>query len=87
MVTRSHRNRNLKDQQATFYTSNMLPQHANNNSDLFKSAWYKFEEYLKEELVVGENREVYIISGGIGSASNINDYIDNPPYRPNEPFP
>jgi hypothetical protein len=27
--------------------------------------------------VLGENKDLYIISGGIGSAFNINDYIDN----------
>lgn len=87
MATRSHRNRNLKDQQSTFYTSSMLPQHMDNNSDYFRSAWFNFENYIKSELVIGENKEVYIISGGIGSASNLSDYINNPPYKPNEPFP
>jgi hypothetical protein len=56
------------------------------NSDVFKSAWYKFEQYLGA-IAVDENKEVYIISGGIGSASNLSDYINNPPYKPNEPFP
>jgi DNA/RNA endonuclease G (NUC1)/PKD repeat protein len=86
MVTRSHRNRNNKDQTATYFTSSMLPQHKDNNSEVFQSAWYNFEKDLRQ-LVVEQNKEIYIISGGIGSAGNNLDYfIDNPPLSSSHPF-
>jgi hypothetical protein len=55
MVTQSHKNRTRKDQLATFLTSSMLPQHADNNSDFFESAWYNFEKYASNQLVRIEN--------------------------------
>jgi hypothetical protein len=61
----------------------MLPQHRDNN--VFHTAWWNFEQYLRNQLVMSENKELYIISGGIGSADDINNYIE-PPYLPNEPF-
>ncbi|MEB3341216.1 DNA/RNA non-specific endonuclease [Okeania sp.] len=82
MTTRSHRNRNLKDQQSTFYTSSMLPQHAHNNSDSFQSAWYNLEGYARDQLVLTEGKELYIISGGFGSAPLPN----NPPIPANHPL-
>ena len=82
MTTRSHRNRHLKDQQATFYTTNMLPQHADNNSDGFQSAWYNLEGYARDQLVLTENRELHIISGGIGSQP----WPNNPPIAPDHPL-
>jgi large repetitive protein len=86
MVTRSHRNRNNKDQTATYFTSSMLPQHEGNNSDVFKSAWVNFEKDLRK-LAVEQNKEIYIISGAIGSAGNNLDYfIDSPSLPSTHPF-
>ncbi|MBW4495589.1 MAG: DNA/RNA non-specific endonuclease [Oscillatoria princeps RMCB-10] len=82
MTTRSHRDREFKDQQATFYTTDMLPQHAANNSDNFQSAWYNLEGYARDQLVLTENRELYIISGGIGSQA----WPNNPPIAPDHPL-
>ena len=78
MVTRSHRNRTIKDQQSTYFLSSILPQHRDNN--IFNTAWRNFEAYLKDQLVVTENKEVYVISGGIGSVEDVNEYIA-PPYE------
>jgi DNA/RNA endonuclease G (NUC1) len=70
MVTQSHRNRASKDQLATYLTSSILPQHSDNNSDFFESAWYNLEKYASEQLVRNENKELYIISGGFGSRNS-----------------
>jgi DNA/RNA endonuclease G (NUC1) len=70
MVTQSHRNRARKDQWATYLTASMLPQHSDNNSDFLKSAWYSLEKYASEQLVLVENKELYIISGGFGSRNS-----------------
>jgi DNA/RNA endonuclease G (NUC1) len=71
MVTQSHRDRTRKEQQATFLTSSMLPQQADNNSDVFKSAWLNLENYAREQLVLTNNKELYIISGGFGSRNSV----------------
>ncbi len=92
MVTRSHRNRNTKDQQSTYYTSAMLPQHRDNNSEVFKSAWVNFESYLRR-LVSNDNKELYIISGSINDNDSpvtyderLDFYIDSPPLDSDHPF-
>jgi DNA/RNA endonuclease G (NUC1) len=81
MITRSHRNRTQKDQLATYFTSSILPQHRDNNRDSFppNSAWVRFENFIREELVTNQNRELYIISGGYQFNDNIsNSDIENP---------
>ena len=50
----------------TFLMSNMLPQTA----DLNRQVWRKFEEYCRSQLRGGAN-ELYILSGGVGSVERI----------------
>jgi endonuclease G len=49
----------------TFYLSNMLPQAANNN----QGPWEKLEAYSRT--LAGQGKELFIISGGAGSAGTI----------------
>lgn len=51
-----------KDVYSTFLTSNMLPQHRDNNQS--GSAWAALENYSRRQLVRQHNRELYIIAGG-----------------------
>ena len=64
MTASSDRNRNAKDILSTYLMTNILPQHSENNSDSFRSAWYKFEKYLQNDLVKSQNKELYVIAGG-----------------------
>lgn len=68
MVPYADRTRTFKDEYATFMTTNMVPQHRNNNT--INSAWQKFESYLHETLVQNKNRELYVIAGGYGYRNN-----------------
>jgi DNA/RNA endonuclease G (NUC1) len=69
------RNRNSKDEKATFVTTNLLPQHpATNDSD---SPWNAFERYLRNTLVKSEEKELQIISGGYGNQGTIPLPADN----------
>ncbi|WP_316748869.1 DNA/RNA non-specific endonuclease [Pedobacter gandavensis] len=61
---------------ATFLMTNMIPQAPNNN----QGPWAKFEEYLRLQVVSGN--EVYIIMGsygigGIGKSATVSTTIDN----------
>lgn len=58
----------------TFLMSNMLPQAAQLNRNL----WNKFEEYCRDQLKTGENEE-YIVCGGLGSKATIGDGKVNVP--------
>jgi endonuclease G len=49
----------------TFYLSNMVPQAANNN----QGPWEKLESYSRT--LAGQGKELFIISGGTGSAGTI----------------
>ena len=67
MTASADRNRTTKDIYSTFLTSNMLPQHRNNN----QGAWQKFERNIRTSL---ENpsvaRDYYIVAGGYGYDPN-----------------
>jgi DNA/RNA endonuclease G (NUC1) len=63
MTPVADRNRSLKDVYATFFTSNMLPQHTDNN----QGAWQRFETDIRNSLNNSStSRDYYIISGGYG---------------------
>jgi len=49
----------------TFYLSNMVPQAANNN----QGPWEKLESYSRT--LAGQGKELFIISGGTGSAGTV----------------
>jgi len=49
----------------TFYLSNMVPQAANNN----QGPWEKLESYSRT--LAGQGKELFIISGGVGSAGTV----------------
>ncbi len=67
MVPVADRDRNTKDVYSTFLTSNMLPQHGDNN----RGAWQIFERDIRASI---ENtnlaRDYYIIAGGLGYDQN-----------------
>lgn len=55
------RTASVEDNSATFFMSNMIPQKPNLNRYL----WESLEEYCRVTLSQGENRELYILAGGI----------------------
>jgi DNA/RNA endonuclease G (NUC1) len=63
LVPSSQRNRSLKDQIATFLTTNLLSQEGTSNEYY---AWNQFESF-SEELVESRGWELYTIAGGAGS--------------------
>jgi DNA/RNA endonuclease G (NUC1) len=92
----AHRKRDLKDNIATFLTTNILPQSIDNNRlffvpDFGSSAWYKLESYA--EKLARQGKEIYEFAGGLGHNPNpqlkSNGYpqfrgIDTDPTRLNE---
>jgi DNA/RNA endonuclease G (NUC1) len=67
MTPVADRNRTLKDVYATFFTSNMLPQHTDNN----QGAWQNFERDIQTSIKNSSTlRDYYIISGGYGYDPN-----------------
>ncbi|MHB1074069.1 MAG: DNA/RNA non-specific endonuclease [Gemmatimonadaceae bacterium] len=67
MVRSEERTWSSDDNKQTFYMTNILPQH----QDLNGGPWYKFESYL-QSLAQNSNKELYVISGGIGNKGTLN---------------
>lgn len=60
MVTSEERTATVTDNQATFFLTNVMPQ----QQDLNGGPWLGFENFLQEQ-AQQQNKEMYIISGGI----------------------
>jgi DNA/RNA endonuclease G, NUC1 len=60
MTAAAERSRTYKDIYSTFLTTNLLPQHEDNNGGM----WAQLEDYGRNQLVKDNNRELYIIAGG-----------------------
>jgi endonuclease G len=74
IVRSEERTRNDEDNENTFYNTNLMPQTA----DLNRGVWLDFERYY-EDLVKDQNKELYIISGGIyTSGTKIKDITHVP---------
>ncbi len=56
------------DNARTFYFSNIIPQAADNN----QGPWASFENHLRD-LVRGEGRELYVVTGAYGSRGTVKD--------------
>jgi endonuclease G len=56
------------DNARTFYFSNIIPQAADNN----QGPWASFENHLRD-LVRGEGRELYVVTGAYGSQGTVKD--------------
>ncbi|PSB59176.1 hypothetical protein C7B77_01940 [Chamaesiphon polymorphus CCALA 037] len=69
MARSSDRNRTAKDQLATYFMSNILPQTPDNNTDAFRSPWQQLENYSTATLVGDQNKDLYIYAGGYGSTT------------------
>lgn len=68
-MTRSEeRTWSSSDNQTTFLMTNVLPQY----QDLNGGPWYKFEQYL-QDLAQTQNKELYVIAGGIGNRGTLNN--------------
>ncbi len=65
MVMSQERTKTLTDNKATFYLSNILPQ----TVDLNQKLWRGFEDYCNDLCNV-DNKELYIISGGVFHTDN-----------------
>ena len=65
MCPSGDRTANAAANSLTFYLSNMLPQAANNN----QGPWEKLESYSRT--LAGQGKELFVISGGTGSAGTI----------------
>lgn len=68
MCPSADRTLTVADNSATFLMTNMLPQAPDNN----RITWEGLEEYARD-LVIDDNDELYIISGGYGNAGTINN--------------
>lgn len=66
MCPSGDRTKSVPDNSATFLMTNMIPQLPANN----QGPWAKLEDYLRVTVVAAGN-EVYIISGGVGTAGTI----------------
>lgn len=75
LAPNADRNRIEKDQFATFLTTNLLPQHPDNNRR--GTAWERLEAFSRS-LVEDANKELYIIAGGADESTN---------YSPGEAYP
>jgi endonuclease G, mitochondrial len=74
MVMSQERTRNVTDNKSTFYLTNILPQ----TPDLNQRLWRGLEDYCNE-LCKDENKELYIIAGGVFHNNNkIKDKISIP---------
>jgi len=66
----------VTDNSATFLMTNMVPQSANNN----EGPWEVLEDSCRA-LVTGQNKELYVYSGGYGSQGTINNgHVTVPSY-------
>ena len=65
MCPSGDRTANAAANSLTFYLSNMVPQAANNN----QGPWEKLESYSRT--LAGQGKELFIVSGGTGSAGTI----------------
>lgn len=68
MVRSEERTWSSSDNQTTFLMTNILPQY----QDLNGGPWYKLEQYL-QDLAQNQNKEMYVISGGIGNRGTLNN--------------
>ena len=66
LVKSKERSCSDSDNKSTFYLSNILPQ----TPDLNTGPWLRLEEYC-EQLALDENKNLYIIAGGIFTSKNI----------------
>jgi endonuclease G len=64
MVRSEERTRSPEDNESTFYLTNVLPQ----THDLNAGPWLRLEDYC-QELAQKENKELYLVAGGIFAAS------------------
>ncbi|MGL5059984.1 MAG: DNA/RNA non-specific endonuclease [Microcoleus sp.] len=71
LTPNADRNRNLKDMDSTYFMTNMIPQHSNNNSGV----WGDVEDFARK-IVEDKDKELYIIAGGYGSQGT---FIPKPP--------
>jgi large repetitive protein len=69
LAASADRSRNTKDNVSTYLTSNIIPQHTQNNNPL----WSGIEDFGRE--VAKLNKELYIIAGGYGSKPG-REFID-----------
>lgn len=68
MVRSEERTWSAEHNKQTFYMTNILPQH----QDMNGGPWYKFEQYL-QDLAQNQNKELYVIAGGIGNKGTLNN--------------
>lgn len=59
------RTRTVEDNSATFLMTNIIPQHPDNNREV----WRELEEYTRD--LVESGKELYIIAGGVGTKGAI----------------
>ena len=67
MVRSEERTWSVDDNKLTFQMTNILPQH----QDMNGGPWYKLEQHL-QSLAQTSNKELYVISGGIGNKGTLN---------------
>ena len=65
LVPSADRTRSATDNSATFLMTNMIPQHPDNNREV----WRELEEYCRE--LVAEGKELYIVAGPEGRQETI----------------
>ncbi len=74
MVRSEERTKTIEDNKSTFLLTNILPQ----RPDLNRGVWLNLENYC-EDLCKKENKELYVIAGGIfHSANKIKDLVAVP---------
>ena len=83
MTASADRNREQKDIKSTYLTTNILPQHPDNNNLIFapvfdRPAWTELEHISRNEFVQINGRELYIIAGGY-DYNSINNSLPNIP--------
>jgi DNA/RNA endonuclease G (NUC1) len=64
------RSRTTKDDEATFYMTNMLPQKQNMNNGM----WKRMEEFERRLIANNHNNELYVFAGGLGEIGRIGDF-------------
>jgi endonuclease G len=65
LVMSEERTKTVEDNKATFILTNIIPQ----TPDLNRGVWLNFEKYCNE-LALKQNKELYIIAGGIFHSQN-----------------
>lgn len=70
MVRSEERSKNAKDNKSTFYLTNIIPQ----KEDLNRGVWLDFEMFC-EKLCKEENKELFVIAGGIFHTDNSIDEL------------